>query len=102
MEPTGIWLHRPLRRLTIDPPLGCCVRVGRPPNITALCDEGASWSPRSKADAISDINSGAHTYYVPWKSGRTEIRVVDGATGEYLRTDRDNTERNNLQDLPDC
>lgn len=71
-------------------------------DITSLCDGGATWSPRSKANAISDIDNGTHTYHVPWKSGRTEIRVVNGAHGKYLRTDSDSTERNNLRDLPDC
>ena len=71
-------------------------------DIISLCDDGASWSPRKKADAISDIENDIHTYYVPWKSGRTEIHVVDGPTGKYLRTDRDNTSKNNLDDLPDC
>ncbi|VAW42606.1 hypothetical protein MNBD_GAMMA01-1382 [hydrothermal vent metagenome] len=71
-------------------------------DITQLCNPGQSWSPRSKVDAIRDIESGTHTYYVPWQSGRTEIRVVNGASGKYLRTDRDNTSRNNLDDLPDC
>ncbi len=72
-------------------------------DITRLCNDGDWWSPRSKADAIADIESGAHTYYVPWTSGRTEIRVVnDSVKGKYLRTDRDNTTRNNLDDLPDC
>lgn len=72
-------------------------------DITALCDSGAVWSPRSKADAIYDIENGIHTYHVPWVSGRTEIRVVnDRVKGKYLRTDRDTTTRNNLDDLPDC
>lgn len=71
-------------------------------DITRLCNPGQSWSPRSKADAIRDIESGTHTYYVPWQRGRTEIRVVNGANGKYLRTDRDNTSKNNLDDLPDC
>ena len=35
-------------------------------------------------------------------TGRTEIRVVNGPNGKYLRTDRDDTERNNLRDLPNC
>jgi len=70
--------------------------------ITALCNPGISWSPRSKADAIRDIESGTHTYHVTWPEKRTEVRVIDGATGKYLRTDRDNTTRNNLLDLPDC
>ncbi len=71
-------------------------------DITKLCDPGQVWSPRSKADAINDIESGVHTYHVPWKSGRTEIRIVNGPTGKYLRTDRDNTSKNNLDDLPNC
>lgn len=71
-------------------------------DITKLCYGGASWSPRSKANAISDIDNGTHTYYVPWKSGRTNIHVVNGPNGKYLRTDRDNSEKNNLDDLPDC
>jgi hypothetical protein len=71
-------------------------------DITALCDSGAHWSPRAKADAIRDIETGTHTYHVPWTDGATEIRVVNGPTSKYLRTDRDSTSRNNLDDLPDC
>ena len=70
-------------------------------DITALGDKGSSWSPRTKGSAISDIEQRLHAYYVPWNSGRTEIRVVTGPTGKYLRTDRDQTTRNNLLDLPD-
>jgi len=72
-------------------------------DITALGNPGQFWSPRSKAAVISDIESGGYYYYVPWNDGmNTEIRVVNGATGKYLRTDHDNTERNNLDDLQDC
>lgn len=71
-------------------------------DITSLCDDDASWSPRLKADAIADIDGKLHTYYVPWKSGRTEITVVNGATGKYLRTLRDGSTGNNLDELPDC
>ena len=74
-------------------------------DITALCDDGVSWSPVPKADAISHIEGGVHTYHVPWQSGRTEIRVVKDSSvsgGKYLRTDRDNSTKNNLDDLPDC
>lgn len=75
---------------------------GRDGDILGLCDSGSFWSPRKKADVIRDIEMGLHTYHVPWTSGRTEIRVVNGPSGKYLRTDRDNTSRNNLDDLPDC
>lgn len=71
-------------------------------DILSLCQDGEAWSPRYKADAIADIESSAHSYYVPWKSGRTEIHVAKGQSGKYLRTDRDDTERNNLDDLADC
>ncbi|WP_438014925.1 DUF3892 domain-containing protein [Sorangium sp. So ce315] len=72
-------------------------------DITRLCNPGAAWSPRAKSDAIRDIESGAHTYFVSWTDGRrTEVRVVNGPTGKYLRTDCDSTTRNNLADLQDC
>jgi len=72
-------------------------------DILALCCPNHSWSPRKKHDAIHDIESGIHQYYVPWTKGRTEIRVVnDSIKGKYLRTDSDNTSKNNLDDLPNC
>jgi len=73
-------------------------------NILALCNPEESWSPRLKKYAIHDIESGSYNYYVLWPEGkRTDIRVVnDPRKGKYLRTDRDNTERNNLDDLLDC
>ena len=60
------------------------------------------WSPQSKADAISDIENRIHTYYVLRDAKRTDIHVVDGPNGKYLRTDPDSTSTNNLDDLPDC
>ena len=71
-------------------------------DIIRLCNPNGYWSPVSKERAILDIEAGTHTYHVPWKTGRTEIHVVQGPYGKYLRTDRDNTPRNNLGDLPDC
>lgn len=72
-------------------------------DITSLCNAGEMWSPRPKADAIHDIELNLHSYFVVWPDGvRTAIRVVQGPSGKYLRTDRDQTVRNNLQDLPDC
>ena len=72
-------------------------------DITKLCNQNQTWSPVSKATAISDIESGRHRYYVPWNDGNsTWIHVVNGAHGKYLRTDKDKTTRNNLDDLPDC
>jgi hypothetical protein len=72
-------------------------------DITALCNTGEVWSPRRKQDVIFDIETGAHTYHVLWSDlVKTSIRVVHGASGKYLRTDKDNSVRNNLDNLPDC
>ncbi|MET4692147.1 DUF3892 domain-containing protein [Sinorhizobium fredii] len=72
-------------------------------DITKLCNSGETWSSRSKLDAIRDIENNIHDYWVKWTSSEeTPIRVVNGSSGKYLRTDRDNTSRNNLDDLPDC
>ena len=74
-------------------------------DITALCRPGEPWSPISKDLAIHDIELGNYEYWVSWggESPReTQIRVVNGRYGKYLRTDWDNTTKNNLDDLPDC
>jgi len=72
-------------------------------DITKLCNPGQWWSPVSKATAIREIENGTHRYYVPWNDGQpTWICVVNGPTGKYLRTDKDSTSRNNLDDLHDC
>lgn len=72
-------------------------------DITKLCNAGEAWSPRKKADAVSDIENKVHEYFVKWTDGQeTPIRVVNGATGKYLRTQRDGSTKNNLDDLQDC
>jgi hypothetical protein len=71
-------------------------------DITKLCNSNADWSPRSKRHAISDIENGTHTYYVRDSKGRSDIQVVKGKTGKYLRTDPDGRAGNNLDSLPAC
>ena len=70
-------------------------------DITALC---GGWTPNrvSKQAAIGHIEGGATRYYTAIGQMTTYVKVVNGATGKYLRTDSDNTTRNNLLDLPDC
>ena len=58
-------------------------------DITALCNSSASWSPRYKSSAISDIENKIHQYKVSWGNGKvTDIHVVPSSNGKYLRTDR--------------
>lgn len=71
-------------------------------DITALCNTSEAWSPRSKNNAISDIESGTHSYYVGSGTSRTNVHVVNGPTGKYLRTTADPKSANNLDNLPDC
>ena len=56
-------------------------------DITGLCNPDAEWYSRLTALAVADIEAGAHTYYVEGAGGRTNIHVVDGPHGKYLRTD---------------
>jgi hypothetical protein len=72
-------------------------------DITKLCNPGQVWSPRSKAGAISDIDGGTHTYFVQSAGkARTNVQVINGASGKYLRTTADSSSKNNLDNLPDC
>ena len=72
-------------------------------DITALCNSNETWSPRYKNDAISDIEIGEHSYFVSISGIKVNIRVLDDPIkGKYLRTDPDQTNRNNLDMLPDC
>lgn len=71
-------------------------------DITALCNPGNWWSPRTKREAINDIEQGRHSYYVVVNGQRVDIHVVDDPDGKYLRTDPDKTDDNNLDDLPSC
>ncbi len=71
-------------------------------DITKLCNPGQQWSPRARQGAIADIETGIHTYYVQSSRGRSDIHVVIGPTGKYLRTDPDGEAGNNLDELPNC
>ncbi len=68
-------------------------------DIMWVCNPDADWSPRSRADVIEDIRSGAHRYFVP---GRVGVGVVTREGEDYIRTDIDRIELNNLDNLPDC
>lgn len=71
-------------------------------DITSLCNDGATWSPRKKAEAIRDIDDNAHTYYVDRAGHRTDVHVVNVDGKKHLRTTKDKSDKNNLDNLPDC
>lgn len=71
--------------------------------ITSLCNAGEHWSPRSKAEAIADIEGGLHRYYVNEEGYESNVEVHKTASGtKYLKTNADATSKNNLSKLPDC
>ena len=74
----------------------------KPPDgdITALC---GTWDSVTKAEAIDQIDNGTHMYFVMMIDGsRVRVVVVNDRSGRHLRTDPDETLRNNLSDLPRC
>jgi len=71
-------------------------------DIISIGNAGAYWSPRKKADAINDIESGEHSYYIQSASGRVDISVVGGPTGKYLRSSPNSTGVDNLDNLQNC
>jgi hypothetical protein len=70
--------------------------------ITRLCNHDEAWSPTRSLSAIIEIDAKINCYFVKWDDQTTRIEVASGPTGRYLRTDHDDTTRNNLLDLPDC
>lgn len=72
-------------------------------DIVQLCQSGAAWSPTSQADAINEIESNQHCYYVEDDQGRrADLHVAGFGAEKYLRTDPDATCDNDLHRLPDC
>lgn len=78
------------------------IKKNKEGDIVALCNMGSYWSPRHIPDVIRDIEIFKFQYYVQWKNGRiTQVELVDGPNGKYLRTKLGKTNRNDLFDLPD-
>ena len=59
-------------------------------DILAIC---GNWNPPkvTKATAIAGIKSGTTRFYAVHGTNSVWVQVVNGPTGEYLRTDADNT-----------
>lgn len=66
----------------------------------AITTVGGSWGQTTRSQAVSEINSGTHTYYVQDNRGN---RVGVGVYKiNYLRTYADNVWTDNLLSLPTC
>jgi hypothetical protein len=69
----------------------------------SLCNAMAPWSPVPAALAIRQIRAGLRNYQTVVDGASSSITVVNGPTGDYLRTfpDRDAEASDNLDKLPD-
>lgn len=77
-------------------------RKDRDGDIIAVCSHGQAWSPRSKREVISDIESNTHSYYVSEAGYESDVRVYVVNGVKHIKTGADATSRNNLDNLPDC
>jgi Protein of unknown function (DUF3892)/FAD binding domain len=75
------------------------VRKKRGGVITHLCNGEASWSPVTVRQAVREIESGTIQYFV--RSGNRLV-PVQAVGGDYVRSQADDSEVNNLDNLPGC
>ncbi len=79
-----------------------CVTKDSKGVITHIGNSGETWSPKSEATAIAEIEGGSYSYYVWEDSAKTTVQVKQGAYRKYLETTADKTKKNNLDNLPSC
>lgn len=77
-------------------------RKGYDGDILALCNPDESWSPRFKHEAIQDIETKLHNYFVEVEKEQVNISVVLIKGSKHLITDKRKTLTNNLEQLKDC
>jgi hypothetical protein len=67
--------------------------------ITHLGGQGWKWS---RELVIQSIEAGTNTFYTYVNGSRSEVGVVDGPYGKYVRTHADGKWNDNLLALPEC
>ncbi len=67
--------------------------------ITHLGNSSGKWT---RQQVIAWIDAGANTFYTSSGGNRSNIGVVDGPNGKYLRTHANGYYNDNLLALPEC
>lgn len=71
-------------------------------NIGGVNGDGGRWK-MTQSEAIRGINNKTLAFYVTKNSKTVKVEVAESQYGnEYLRTESDTTETNNLLSLPEC
>ena len=74
-------------------------RENRHESITHL--GGANWK-WTRSQVIDSINAMSNTFYTFNDGRRADVKVVHGASGDYVRTQRDGIWTDNLLALAEC
>lgn len=78
------------------------IKKNKEGDIVALCNMGSYWSPRYLTDVMYDIEVNKFRYYVDWRNGKTtNVELIEGPNGKYLRTKREKANKNDLFELPE-
>ena len=77
------------------------ISPGIKPTVKELHNPDSDWSPRTVAEAISDIDSGIQYFARGPMGNEAEIEVRQRGGKRYLRTKPDEHGGNNLTELPD-
>ena len=71
-------------------------------NVIALVNPNESWSPRFKHDAIRDIESNLHNYFMQVNGKHIKIKVMVKNGNKQLVYDKEETLSNNLSGGSNC
>lgn len=78
------------------------IKKNKEGDIVALCNGSSYWSPRNLSSIIYDIEVHKIKYYVQWGDGKiTNIELIEGPSGKYLRTKLSKSSGNDLFALPE-
>lgn len=77
-------------------------RINKDGKIVAVCNPSEWWSPRDVFEVINDIEQSFYVYYIQTEEQKLELKVANGTSEKYLRTNSKLVADNLLEKLPHC